>query len=455
VKKLLILFLFIVVYFAARIPMYPQKMRGEDGGFAAIPTKLPTLPKYMITARVENKDIFSHINHPALNYEILKIVGVVTPLSSKWTQLSPYWLTTWCRVCFSLYELVFFLALLCLLLFSSSFPSRSIKNWTLVTLFIYAISPLAVSTSTWLQLDNTAGVVTSGFFALVLLWGVEHSKSKMFLPLLFLSSMVGAFGKNEWGLMLLISLFFVWAVLLFFPQIIEIEKKKTLHKILLIAVIGCIFGHLINWLYGPKNYTGGMTFMLAGGPGAVGSMSEKITRFIVFTVRRFPILLNLVFALGFSVYVLWKKRKPVNFFVLILLVYSAGLFSMFFFSLAFPITRYFTPSFVVAMAALIAICQEGLSEKNKKIWRGVLIFTVLHMLSSTLHRSVETFAFHYVDGYHEQPIPQGCVPFLDGQWMIRGVDYVFEGLPEYGAQDMVDENSPHHLKVCPKPPPAG
>jgi hypothetical protein len=143
VKQVLVLVIFTLLYFAARIPVYPEKMLGEDGSHAAIFLKQPRAPLLLLEGRVGGKDIFAQVSHPVPTFLLLEVLGSLTPLPALARSLSPFWVTTWSRVGCSLYQLLAFLLLLVVIFRNAAFGNGRLEPISLVLVFVFSLAPIA------------------------------------------------------------------------------------------------------------------------------------------------------------------------------------------------------------------------------------------------------------------------------------------------------------------------
>ena len=163
--RLLLLLFLTVLYYGVRIPLLNEPLGFEEGYFAEIVTKQPSGPYYGMFARIDGKKMYGYIHHPAPLYELLRLGGYLCkPLLTNQVYLDDSRITPRLRNVFASYQLVFWATLLVFIFFNKQISFR----WAVFIVFIAALSPLSIKTSTFLQVDNTSGVLLCGIAAILM-----------------------------------------------------------------------------------------------------------------------------------------------------------------------------------------------------------------------------------------------------------------------------------------------
>jgi hypothetical protein len=452
-SKFIIAFLiFTLVYFAFRIPSYPIKAEGEDGNFIALIMMQPKVPDYLNIARIDGVDIFLLPIHPALNYELIRQASKLLNVPGHVAGLPPFWVTTACRFVYSLFEYVAFALFFSILFLKKElFQDKKSRNAGLAALVIFSISPLAVHTSTYLQIDNSSGALLMGLFSiLIFLATFLKQTSKGFYPVLFIAGILTGFGKNEWTIFTIMALASAGLIIRIFPKIIEdIVIKKKYYAIIAVIFAGCLVGNIINWRFGPDNFTGGLGFIYEWGKTSSLSLSEKWIKWLHLTSERTPLLISMILAQIIVVYALFIRRKPMNFFILILLLCSLIFFSIFFFSLIFAIPRYFAPALMITVITLIAVRLKSWDRRVDMAFYGLLLFTFAHSILFTAHRFHDTFVIQYTDSWVKEHNQTGqCIPLKESIAFLADGDFIVGHL-KVESQRYLDKMSATPRNICP------
>jgi hypothetical protein len=263
--------------------------------------------------------------------------------------------------------------------------------------------------------------------------------------------MLTGLGKNEWSFVLWLAVSSVIALLAFLPGSLEQGRGRRSEWLGLLGVVmaGSFLGNLISFASGPESYMDGIRLMLSGGGAAGGTWSEKLTHWISFTRQRLPILFPEIVIFLLCGCSLAMRKKPVNFFIALLLALSLGLFSMYFFSLALPMPRYFAPSFMVSLVTLVAV--RCLAWDRRCDWVLSLLLMVVLLLSANFLRGRFNAVFR--DGFVDSQTSvrqetEGCVPFRDGAGVLGNSDFVWSGMSREGAEAFLQQHGASARKLC-------
>lgn len=250
-----ILILFVVSFFVVRVPLLHEPLGFEEGIFADLIVNRPCGPNYELAGRIDGKNIYSYISHPAASYEFLRLGGwLAQPFLTHDVYLNDSLVTPRLRIISSLYQFTFWGALLLFTLLRRSHD----KKWPVLFIFAAMLSPLAIKTSVHLQIDNTAGVLLCGTAAFLFITAGQTKTTRMRLLLLLTGGFLAGLGKQEWSFALLAALI-TMAVIAFFVKLKPEEKKI---KMLLCVALGLVAGNLSSYLYDPVNYLRALNFIV-------------------------------------------------------------------------------------------------------------------------------------------------------------------------------------------------
>ncbi|CAG0977015.1 hypothetical protein ANAEL_01511 [Anaerolineales bacterium] len=420
---------FIISYFMVRLPFLIDPLINEEGTHAFVFCCNPPSPKYLWIATINGEDQFDVPQHPALIYETLGLFGApwgaIINNSRGENPLLTSFLT---RFAFTLFQFSYFLLLIILLRKSENVIWRKRMIWVVIAL---SLAPIAIYTSISVQVDGSVGSFFPGLVALSLLARHENLlQPKWALTSLFVSSAILGFGKNEWGLALLLSVILTGIFILLargFYQ--KHDGLLTDFAPLGIIIAGLIAGNLINYLYDPKNYLGG--FFLIRGLSAYKSDMSTAT---MLTERIKFLYLNFLMVILICGGVILALRKKVETMLLLTFIWGSMLFFAYFVThWGWLLKRYYAPSFVVITIGVII----ALKYYPKRVAQYISIALIAISLIGTLFSAgsrldrLKEYSFLFTPPATLQNQDQSldsCVPLLnDGEVFTNGIKEFISG----------------------------
>lgn len=433
-NKFLILIFCAILFFIVRAPVYFQKMQGEDGIFAALILKQPPNKEYTMLARIDGVEIYDANVHPALNYEILKAAGKIFFVENYWQKLSPFWITALLRFITSLYMFVIFMGAVVLCLRISK---QQIRNLCLTAVVVAFISPLAIASSVYLQIDNTSGALLLGLAALVFATTKENAL------LMALAGLLIGFGKHEWAF----AFFAAFSGTLFLQLIFS--KKIFFNKNIILAFVFCLLGCYLNYLYLPSSYAAALHLTQGGQTPGASADTSMLSWLATLPKRLFwagPLLIAQIFIANNF---LKSKIKIQHLF---LYIFSLMLVAGYMLPSALPHSRYFAPALVVIAALLIITFKNywlNPTTRDRKILISVAGVVCLLSLFYVLAKTKAALIDKFVDASEwAQYQDQSCVMRLDGIDFIGTQDFVFAGASKESAQEIINKYSKQPKTVC-------
>ncbi len=412
------------LYFVARLPILSKSLAGEEGIFAALVVYRPPAPDYFLVARIDRQDRYGPLAHPSPLYETLRLA------SGLWQPVSPEIVaddaraTPRLRFFFSLFQCTVWL-LVGIAALAATGSSRPFARYaTLAIVALTAISPIALATSTQLQLDGSVGSVMVGLAAGALCLASRHLVPvPVMYAVLFLSTVVLGLGKQEWTLAFLGALvLWVGALLVIRRRIGRAIREQLLAGVVIVA--GLLLGNWLSYQFNSRAWSGGIHVMrsiadiatVATGPPA---------RWWRVTDQRMGMLVTCG-VVGVTLLILfWRRLKDVDPYAFLLLFLTGGLFGGYFITSFAPEVRYFMPSLIVMAFAFVAVVPAA----PDRTGRWVLAATT-GLLS--IHTGV-----YIVDriGAPTRPInvsrdPRECIPLMShgDVWNKPDVDFVGRNL---------------------------
>lgn len=332
--KVLFLLAFTACYFVCRIPLIHEPLFFEEGIFAELMVHQPVGPHYNMYGRIDGQNVYARMSHPAGPYEVLRLAGklghvfLADPLYVYDDIITPRLrilsvLISWC-------------AWMTIALWGCLVAKN---RWACLVIAVAGISPLAMKTSTALQIDNTAGVLICGIAA-VLIYQAFRCSGKGWLPYCLCAGAgcIVGLGKQEWSIALLAA---IAAGLLFVrPQHREVSVRDEL-RFGFSMVAGLLLGNAISFIYDPENYVSAF-YMMKGlsrfSANATGNLLDSLECRIPFLVS-YCLLAMLMGLYMFS-------GRPKSFSDRTLFFYGNFLFLPFLASQSYEL-RYFAPALVV------------------------------------------------------------------------------------------------------------
>ncbi len=415
-SKALFLVLFVLAYFAARLPVIREPLGFEEGIFAAIMVNRNAGPDYGLAGRVDGQSFYESQSHPAGLYELLRLGGwLAYPLIQGPVHLDDKVITPRLRSITSLYQFFVWMALALVICFFAE------NIWPYVLLAAAALSPLAIRTSALLQTDTTSGVVFCGSAAILLYIAGRSSIMRARQILLYgFAGVIAGLGKQEWSFALLAAL--VGAVFLGF-----IAKRNSSqmpeYSAVLSVIIGLLIGNTASCLFDPSNYFASFPLMIRF--SSASSYISTAGRLDLLKTR-LPYLLTCFGLLAVS-FMFLRTGKHSSFSKISLFLFGSILLLVYFaFTNSFQM-RYFAPSLVVLAIAAIAAIPESLASAQSNLVKVV----VVAILSSTIifipffspNRNIALEAVQQ-ETLKSEP---GTMLYLDcsAGWNKPGIDFIY------------------------------
>jgi hypothetical protein len=442
-RSILIIFIFIAFYFIARLPFLIEPLGREEGFHAFAFCCNPPAPKYLWVGIINGQDQFGPPQHPALIYETLGAFG--TP----WRALidaarggHPMRVTFILRLAFTLFQFIYFLLLLLLLANAKDIDWREWLMWLVVVL---SIAPIAISISTSVQVDGSLGSLMVGLVTLSLLaYRYKLFSSKLIFALAFIASLFLGFGKNEWGLSLLLSLALT-GILIFFARRFYQDYDGFVSDLTFLGTIaaGLIAGNLINYFFDSKNYVDGLRLMMA-------LSGHKNTDFITMLVARVKLLyLHLLLIALVGAGVLLSFRKKLDAVLFFVFVWGGILFSAYFVTQAggWQLQRYYAPSLVVLVAGVVLVSTYYSVSARRYVFAALVSIS---LVNSILFTGAQIGYFKdrlQVFIKMSKPSPQAqlsdaCVPRMnDGEAFVtrRTDEFIISSMGEVEREQLVGQ----------------
>ena len=226
-----------------------------------------------------------------------------------------------------------------------------------------SISPIAIHTSTNLQVDGSIGVLMNGLFAIVILLVLSSAARNAFnYIILFFATFFLATGKQEWSFVLVIALFMTILYTCYIRK--KDQSVPKLDPSIAIAIIsGLLAGHITSYLIGPQSYMDAFD-VLWQFSRAEYLLSGQIEpeRWITITSSRMQWICTVAALAAISSILVFGRLKKLKPLELLIWLYGLGLFGAFFMSSNSPSPRYFAPSLVTLTIAIVAISPTNLSK---------------------------------------------------------------------------------------------
>jgi hypothetical protein len=433
--RFVLLVIFILSFFAVRIPLLHEDLGFEEGIFADLIVNRPEGPMYALGGRINGENIYGIIWHPATPYELLRLGGFLFhKCLTHDIYLDDSKITPRLRLISSSYQFIFFLILLLFTLFDDSHN----RTWSVLILFSAMLSPLAIKTSAHLQIDNTSGVLLCGIsaFLFVTTSKMNLSSAKKGL-LLFSGGFIAGLGKQEWSLMLLAALICMFLLV----KIIKFDFHEADNIISLCCVVaGLILGNIACYLYDPTNYAGGLHILsMFLNPTKDTVHGWSFEHWVWLMKSRLPFIsICLTLLLPVSYVLIFRNRSC--------LFCLTSLFGLFLF-LGYVLSnwtekpRYFCPSMSVLIVTAIRIIPQSLPRWLRKSFLIMLTFIFV----STL---IFLFKFTPDKNKHLEAINQGILKSSSDSvlyiqsgagWNKPAIDYVNNNSPYDKVQNKVAE----------------
>jgi len=464
-KKLTIVLALTGLFLLIRLPVLSDPMVYEEGIFADITVHQTPGPYYLIYARFDGNSLYGSAEHPALMYELLRTVGsALKPWLTP--DLSSEVLTFRLRCLFSLYTLPIWIALALVMYGSAA------GHWALMLIAAAMSSPVAVMTSTQLQIDGSVGVLMTGPVVVALLAASRGSLPDRYRsPSLFGGAMVLGLGKQEWS-MALLGAIVLWAAIQAWTWHRSRAGAPLWDGRLTALVAGLALGNLISFSIDSLNYMGGFRMMLRVGSAATLATGGGPACWLKVTAQRLPMLMTL-FLLGAGMVfsrdrlcfegetgslLLRKGRLPdlpvpcgasPCVYANLLAFFALFLFLGFFISSWGCDPRYFAPALAAATAAVLARIDNPESRRSRFALVIITFVMIVHLGVFLGWRAT------YPCIQSSPPIHEGfkdgkCVPILSTAqaWNLPEVDFISNALTIGDSIWLAGEK---HRTLCEQP----
>jgi hypothetical protein len=287
------------------------------------------------------------------------------------------------------------------------------------------VSPLAILTSTQVQLDGSIGVLLTGPVVILLLAvALGRTLACWQTPLLLLAGACVGLGKQEWSLALL-------GALIFWQLAHGWRRREARWRGGALLLLGLALGNALSFAFDPHNYLGGFRMMDRVIHAGMLAPGAEPFHWLGGAVARLPMLvpLPLLVAAGW----LWHRTAlvPDQPAARHILAYFAGLLFLGFFASSWGSDpRYFAPALLAATAAALAQLDRVPSPQTQ---RSVgLIIPLLLVLHTAVFFSWRAL---YPCTYRYPPIPAAtqvgqCLPLLSSAqaWNRLDVDFISDAL---------------------------
>ncbi len=434
----LLAMLFVISFFAVRVPLLREPFGLEEGIFAELIVNRPSGPQYALAGRIDGEKIYEYISHPAAPYELLRLGGY---LSQKILTYNVYLddssITPRLRLICSLYQFIFWGTLLLLVFFKRKLYGK----WPILLIFAVMLSPLSIKTSVHLQIDNTSGVILCGAAALLFtMAGQINVSDQKKLLLLFAGGFIAGLGKQEWSFALLIATI-VTVLLGLFKKSNADRKLSTLKFIALGVVGGLIAGNLASYSYDSTNYTKGFHILYRhvniyedSSPG------WALVSWLALMKNRLPfvtICLMLLFVIFLSLF----TNKKRNFLYHLVLFYGVFLFVGYILSDWHSQPRYYCPSLAVLAVSAITMTSHPLPRWYRRtlFWGSLLVFfsTVVFTIGYAPDRNLD---LEYINSGQVKS-SSGTVLYIrsGAGWNKPEIDYMNNNTPYELRKENVKE----------------
>jgi len=427
---IIFLFLFIVLYIVIRKPYYSNNLRGEEGNFADIFINQPPGPNYLLIARVNGMEIYDYPQHPALLYETIASAGRVAEKVINFSELSVYKTNVILRALFSSFQLVIWVLIWLTVVMFEYFQNK-IHLFLLIGLL--SLSPIALESSLFLQIDNTVGALFIGFFCFSLIASAFLKNRYVKYTILFFSGVVVGFGKNEWGIVLIASLF----VSVIFSKLFSIKFQTA---VIISILSGFAAGTVINIVFDGFNYFAGfklMTGMLRGETtGLTLNLQQFIKSWVQQNIERLPYLSIIIILLLVNIIKAAFQFKKLFFEQILLLFFSSLLFFAFSVSSWVDSSRYFVPAFFTSIFTYIL-----LTPNQKKSMFQIILFSTI--IGIDIYFAPIIQPFKQIETYPEA----GCLMDIGTArgFINTDVDFVTNSLGDKGQDNFALK---YNTRVC-------
>lgn len=421
----------VALYLLARLPFLAAPLTGEEGIMAAIVVNQPAGPNYTLIARIDGQDDYRVVSHPAPLYESMKLPAKLWPALSPEIAADDARVTPRLRLFFSLFQLLSWLAVGLMAVLATRSSGAVARNTLLVVIAATTVSPIALVTSTQLQVDGSVGAVMvsvmAGAVCLAALHAVGAGAS---YAVLAVAATTLGLGKQEWSLALL------GALVLWVGALLAVRRRtrRAVGGPLIAAAVilgGLLLGNLLSYMYNPDAWLGGVSVMRRVAGHATVATGTGPSQWLAVTGARLGMLVTCA-TLGVTLMILFTRhRRSIDPYAWLGLLLAGGLFGGYFISSWASDPRYFVPSVLAMAFALVAALPRILDRTDRIVVLAAAIVLVVDAGVCIVDR---------IDS-PPGPLPvherddRGCVPMLPvGEaWNKPDIDFVARSLGPEGA----------------------
>jgi len=360
-RRILLVLLLIILFFAVRWHFYKIPLSGEDGMFAEMMVHPPDGPKGLY-GRIDGEGYYEILRHPAMLYTVLTFgARLSSPLLADVPWQDDAKITPPLRFICSLFQLFIFVALAVYL----SFRKQPVHILLALIFIGVVISPVSVKSSTALQVDNTTGALMLVIFSMVILFILSDGlKGKAAHIFLLAATVFLAMGKQEWSMVLLIALL-ATTVCLFVLRMKTSANIRPDILLLLTILAGVVAGNIFSYLAGPYGYVGGLrVFWDHSRVEEIASGGVGFDLWLRLTCLKLKWMCTVIGLIAISLILALNKFKQLKGLEILLILFGIGLFGAYFISVCNINARYYIPSLVVTMFAIIALFPTKLTRKT-------------------------------------------------------------------------------------------
>ncbi len=443
------LILFVIIFFAARIPFYSSNWDGTDrnGHDADIFINHPKKPDYLLIARIQGVNKYaSPYGHPAGPYELFAETGELFKAFIPLNILPHQQIVTDLKIIASLFQLLIFLLIFLILFLEKS--ENFIKTLTcLLILLILSLTPISLYSSNEFQIDSIWGIFMIGLLMFSIY--IYHFKDKypyiLRVLLLFFASAFLGLGKNEWGAMLLLSVITFLVSYPIIKKIFKLDEKRNYLPLCLTIFTGTVSGTFINYLINPMLYISGwsliqtmlFSFTLYGNQGYHFWLQQFKAR-LPYTL---PVLLIIAFQTAVMIRLFIKKDENTGFHLFYYLISSLQ-FIGYFLSSWGDFSRYFAPSFTAFMFSLIITLLKTDTPRWVLEMTAVFIFLIISVnlhYDGPLYQKSQNNRFNVLRKWGEVDSKFGVIPLMDAGDLFdrNNIDFVHCGMGLDGAKSLI------------------
>lgn len=401
--------LFILGFVVFRLPFLFENLKHEDSMIAEIFLGRCKIPDVWFLGRNNGQDISILLMHPTLCFDMIALVLKPIVSSIDFYQLSDLKASISMRVIFSLSALVSAILLLVFFLPTNIVLQKDNMILIAVVIICHYNSRLFVSTSVSnTHIDSTYGILSACLFAIMVSKYFESESNFLYL---FLPSILFAFGKQEWSVIMLIAC----GGYLLVGKVYLIWKKQVaalFAKHIFYVVSGIITGNLISLCYDYKNYTGGLILLYKMTFAHIPFLQVNETG-LFFKYFDTPVLMQNNFKPSFDSYLtIFSNKMELSYPIIVVLIFctyflffrknfyslthlfmylcSVALFIPFFLS-SWYLDRYFCPTYLFSLATLASILQKVALKKLEFTLIAFSSFIIIYLTANIVSINISAF----------------------------------------------------------------